>query len=250
LKKIEKKKESDFVLKTKLESDSDKESKSDDQSDDSEKSTKSEKSEKSEKSDKSEKSESTITEIAEQSKKLEKLEISSDSGSDTDTTTTIPTTTATITTTTTTSTTNTTLTTDTTTTPKWEYKDENGVWQIFDRVATRIIEGSVSNGRKEVTLNHGEYAKIGGLQLDFTTITVNFRKTGAVSEAKRTPPLHNVVMKKEKKEYGNIEEKVTFDDAGKDKKNAYATLTNWKILKLTDLPKGKQLKPKIIFNKF
>eukprot|EP01125_Pyxidicula_operculata_P004533 TRINITY_DN1711_c0_g1_i3.p1 TRINITY_DN1711_c0_g1~~TRINITY_DN1711_c0_g1_i3.p1 ORF type:complete len:713 (-),score=177.87 TRINITY_DN1711_c0_g1_i3:71-2209(-) len=69
----------------------------------------------------------------------------------------------------------------------WEFSEE-GKWIPFDKMSNRIIDGSYSQGRYDVSLNHGEFTKNGAVVIDFTTFIVTNKKSGLSTQVKRTPP--------------------------------------------------------------
>lgn len=71
----------------------------------------------------------------------------------------------------------------------WEYEEAPNTWKQFDSVTSRILEGTLSQGRANLILNHGEYGKSkGGYEVNFRSLLKLQRETGKSEKIRRLPP--------------------------------------------------------------
>lgn len=128
--------------------------------------------------------------------------------------------------------------------PVWEFEKEDGEWEAYDKLTTRLLEGSLTNGRANVVLNHGSFAVPGGYMVDFVGLTQTKQQSAhEVVRVRRTPaidPLHYPAIAQaiakaaakggddgdEEKSSGKEKEKA-FSDVGKGKLREVGKLTRW-----------------------
>jgi len=126
--------------------------------------------------------------------------------------------------------------------PFWEFVNDEGEWEKFDRISNKMIEGSADSGRTNVTLSHPPWSKVGGVVVDFIALEVKFIKSddGKTSPCRRTPPLV-LKLTASPTSTTKIDEEDEDKGGGLRLKNADAAFkkaTGAEAVKCSDLPSG------------